>query len=68
MRTKFDIGVGSSCPHCAKGEIILRHGKFEDFLSCSRFPYCAFSQDLEEEDWLDGLSGEENEDSDLVFN
>jgi ssDNA-binding Zn-finger/Zn-ribbon topoisomerase 1 len=69
MRKTFEIGVGSPCPHCEVGEIMIKRSKFGEFFSCSRFPYCAFSQKIEEEetDWTDDLIEEDNEDSDLIF-
>lgn len=29
------------CPYCKIGELILRHGRYSDFLGCSRYPNCA---------------------------
>lgn len=72
MSRMFDIGVSSPCPHCKDGVMIKRESKFGSFLSCSRFPYCAFSQKIEEEetDWLDDIREDinlTNEDSGLIF-
>lgn len=71
MRTKFDISVHSKCPQCKTGTIQIKSGKFGEFYSCSRFPSCAFIQNIEEEetDWLDDLSDDvdDNEESDLIF-
>lgn len=71
MRTKFDIGAGSECPHCKTGEMIYRKSKFGDFLGCSRFPSCAFLQKIEEpedEDEEIEYNCYEKNECDLVFN
>jgi len=72
MITKFEIGVSSECPYCKIGTIQLKSSKFGEFYSCSRFPSCAFTQKINEEqtDWLDDIREDidtNNEDSDLIF-
>ena len=31
---------GDPCPHCGKGQMVLRHSEHADFLGCSCFPQC----------------------------
>lgn len=35
-----------ACPECRKGVLISRHGKFGEFLGCSRFPRCRYTRNL----------------------
>lgn len=36
--------VGATCPACGYGTISKRVGKYGDFLSCSEYPRCGFTQ------------------------
>lgn len=68
MKVKFDIGFGSDCPHCKVGTIDVKKSKFGNFYGCSMYPYCAFSQKIEETQEEEYISDdEEQEDSGLVF-
>ena len=35
-------GTGVKCPLCKEGEVVIRDGKFGKFLSCNRYPECAY--------------------------
>ena len=35
-------GTGVKCPLCGIGEVVIRDGKFGKFLSCNRYPECAY--------------------------
>ena len=34
------------CPLCGKGNLVVRHGRFGKFLSCSTFPDCKYTAPL----------------------
>ncbi len=36
--------TGEQCPECKEGEIVVRTGKYGKFLSCSRYPDCAYTK------------------------
>lgn len=74
-RPKFDLKEYDACPYCKTGQIILKVGKFGSFFGCSRFPSCAFTQPIEEDEDADReiidttsrQPREELEDNYLVF-
>ncbi|MDJ0941088.1 MAG: UvrD-helicase domain-containing protein [Woeseiaceae bacterium] len=35
-----------SCPRCGTGEIVLKKGRYGEFLSCTRFPKCDYSESV----------------------
>ncbi len=35
----------NKCPHC-NGDLVMRTGKYGNFLGCRSFPYCKFSQNV----------------------
>jgi DNA topoisomerase-1 len=35
--------LNQKCPECTEGELVLRHGRFGKFISCSRFPDCKYT-------------------------
>ncbi len=39
--------IGEACPECGK-ELLLRSGRFGDFISCSGFPKCKYTRNLTE--------------------
>ena len=69
MRVKFEIGVGSDCPHCKTGSINLKRSKYGEFFGCSRYPSCAFTQRIEEVQEIEEFTDYDDEDGDsgLVF-
>jgi DNA helicase-4 len=49
MQTRIEGTTGEKkrrCPRCDSGLLITRSGKFGDFLSCSRFPRCDYSESI----------------------
>ncbi len=43
---KADGGDPRSCPHCGKGQLSLKLGKFGAFIGCSNYPECKFTRTL----------------------
>ncbi len=39
--------IGEKCPECG-GELVIRKGRFGEFISCSNFPKCKYTRNLEE--------------------
>ena len=37
--------TGEECPECEIGRLVVREGKFGEFVGCSRFPECAYIKD-----------------------
>ena len=35
------------CPECKEGDLVIRTGKFGQFISCGRFPECKYTAKLE---------------------
>ena len=42
-------GKKRRCPSCDSGLLITRSGKFGEFLSCSRFPRCDYTENIRRE-------------------
>ncbi|HYH28181.1 MAG TPA: topoisomerase DNA-binding C4 zinc finger domain-containing protein, partial [Actinomycetota bacterium] len=40
-------GTGNTCPECGEGEVVEKLGRFGKFLSCSRFPDCKYTAQLD---------------------
>ncbi len=40
--------LGKKCPKCEDGELVIRSGRYGEFISCSNFPKCKYSASLEE--------------------
>ena len=48
--TRADItseGTGKTCPECGKGEVVEKLGRYGRFLSCSRYPDCKYTAQLD---------------------
>ncbi len=45
---KVAVPVGRSCPECGS-ELVKRKGKFGEFIACSGFPKCKYTEQLEKE-------------------
>ena len=41
---KIEFTEGAICPICKVGKLIIRRGKFGDFLGCDQYPSCTFVQ------------------------
>ena len=37
--------TGEECPECEIGRLVVREGKFGEFVGCSRFPECTYIKD-----------------------
>jgi DNA topoisomerase-1 len=42
------------CPQCPKGKLIRRLSKSGQFLGCTEYPGCTYTQPLEAEEGLEG--------------
>ena len=47
-RVTFAGGKKSPCPSCSEGSLVRRTGPYSDFLGCSRFPRCRYTEQIEE--------------------
>ena len=41
--------LGITCPKCGESELLLRSGRFGNFIACSGFPKCKYTQPCDEE-------------------
>ncbi len=41
--------LGRSCPKCGEHELLLRSGRFGNFIACSGFPKCKYTEQCDEE-------------------
>ena len=41
--------LGITCPKCGEHELLLRSGRFGNFIACSGFPKCKYTQESDEE-------------------
>jgi len=39
--------IGEKCPECEDGELVIRKGRYGEFISCSNFPKCKYSRNLD---------------------
>jgi len=37
--------TGETCPECEIGQLVVREGRFGEFIGCSRFPACSYIKD-----------------------
>ncbi len=37
--------IGKDCPKCRDGALVLRSGRFGDFISCNRYPKCKYIEE-----------------------
>jgi len=48
VRTEGEVSEKKrACKQCKTGVLVLRNGKFGEFLSCSRFPKCDYTENIE---------------------
>ena len=40
-------GTGQTCPECGEGEVVEKLGRFGKFLSCTRYPDCKYTAQLD---------------------
>jgi Topoisomerase IA len=41
--------LGRTCPKCGEHELLLRSGRFGNFIACSGFPKCKYTEQCDEE-------------------
>ena len=41
--------LGRTCPKCGEHELLLRSGRFGNFIACSGFPKCKYTEQVDEE-------------------
>ncbi|MBT5935828.1 type I DNA topoisomerase [Sulfurimonas sp.] len=41
--------LGITCPKCGESELLLRSGRFGNFIACSGFPKCKYTEQCDEE-------------------
>ncbi len=41
--------IGEKCPDCDDGELVIRKGRYGEFISCSNFPKCKYSRNMKED-------------------
>ncbi len=41
--------LGRQCPKCGENELLLRSGRFGNFIACSGFPKCKYTEQCDEE-------------------
>ena len=44
--------TGEECPECEIGQLVVREGKFGEFVGCSRFPDCKYIKDRKKSEAL----------------
>jgi topoisomerase IA-like protein len=50
MQVRMEGGTGEKrrrCQKCESGVLVMRVGKYGEFLSCSRFPRCDYTEKFE---------------------
>lgn len=40
--------IGEHCPDCKEGELLKKHGRYGEFIACSRYPDCKYTRAIEE--------------------
>jgi DNA topoisomerase-1 len=40
--------IGEKCPECEDGELVIRKGRYGEFISCSNFPKCKYSRNMKD--------------------
>jgi len=41
--------TGEKCPECEDGELLLRKGRYGEFIACSNFPKCKYTKNIGEQ-------------------
>lgn len=53
--------IGEKCPDCEDGELVIRKGRFGEFISCSNFPKCKYSRNIKQDSKGDKPQAEETD-------
>ena len=51
--------LGRTCPKCGEHELLLRSGRFGNFIACSGFPKCKYTEQCDEEGNVTAKKAEE---------
>jgi len=54
--------LGRTCPKCGEHELLLRSGRFGNFIACSGFPKCKYTEQCDEEGNVTAKKEEESAD------
>lgn len=46
IKKKPPVFVGRDCPKCDEGKLIIKRGRFGQFISCDKFPDCSHTEPL----------------------
>ncbi len=57
---KVAIPTGEKCPKCDDGELLLRKGRYGEFIACSNFPKCKYTKNT------DGTEPEQPQETDEI--
>ncbi len=41
--------TGEKCPECEDGELLIRKGRYGEFIACSNFPKCKYSRNIDKD-------------------
>ena len=41
--------TGEKCPECGDGELVIRKGRYGEFIACSNFPKCKYSRNIDKD-------------------
>lgn len=42
------VYTGEKCPDCQEGDLLIKEGRYGNFIACSRFPDCRYTKPLQE--------------------
>ena len=42
-----DKETGRTCPKCGQGQLVIKHGRFGEFIACNRYPDCDYTENIE---------------------
>lgn len=42
-----DKPIGEKCPQCQTGDLLIKKGRYGDFIACSNYPDCQYSRPIE---------------------
>ncbi|MDO5033238.1 MAG: type I DNA topoisomerase [Eubacteriales bacterium] len=42
-----DKETGRTCPKCGEGQLVIKHGRYGEFIACNRYPDCDYTENIE---------------------
>lgn len=42
-----DKETGRACPKCGQGQLVIKHGRYGEFIACNRYPDCDYTENIE---------------------